>query len=57
MSRPESSAPDWVQRMIAAAHPLLPEGFVGRIEINVFKGGIANVNVQQSFKGELVEAR
>lgn len=44
--------PEWVQKMIEAAKPTVPKDFVGRIEINVFKGGISNVNVVQSFKEE-----
>ena len=44
--------PESVRQIVTALTPLLPKEFVGRIEVNVFKGGIANVNVQQSFKGE-----
>jgi hypothetical protein len=47
-----SGRPDWVDRLFDALQPVIPPEFVGRVEINVFKGGIANVNVQQSFKGE-----
>lgn len=40
----------WVAQVIAAVKPVLPRDFVGKIEINVFKGGISNVNLTQSFK-------
>jgi len=44
--------PDWLRRILAAIRPLLPRTFVGQIEINVFEGGISNVNVRQSFKDD-----
>ena len=44
--------PDWVQKLMAAARDLMPRDFVGQIEINAFKGGVSNVNVRQSFKGD-----
>ena len=39
-----------INRIAAVVRSLLPEDFYGRIEINVFGGGITNVNVLQSFK-------
>lgn len=42
--------PAWVNQLFAAVKPLLPKDFVGRIEINVFQGGISNVNLTQSHK-------
>jgi hypothetical protein len=44
--------PEWVQRFIAAIKGTAPPDFVGRVEVNVFKGGVSNVNVLQSFKEE-----
>jgi hypothetical protein len=44
--------PDWLRHVLAAIQPLLPRAFVGQIEINVFKGGISNVNVRQSFRDD-----
>jgi hypothetical protein len=44
--------PPWVQKLFDAVKPTIPPDFVGRIEINVFKGGVSNVNVVQSFKEE-----
>lgn len=41
--------PDWLRRILSVLRPAIPADFVGTIEINVFKGGIANVNVRQSF--------
>lgn len=43
-------APDWVLRLIAYAKQILPPEFVGKVEVNVFKGGVSNVNVTQSYK-------
>lgn len=43
---------DWIQRFILVIRPLLPKDFVGQVEVNVFKGGVSNVNIKQSFKGE-----
>jgi hypothetical protein len=42
--------PEWLRRLLIAIRPLLPREFVGSIELNVFRGGIANVNVRQSFQ-------
>ena len=42
--------PEWVAALIRAAKQIVPADFTGKIEINAFKGGVANVNVQQSFK-------
>jgi hypothetical protein len=44
--------PEWLRRLLAAIRPLLPRDFVGSIELNVFRGGIANVNVRQSFRDD-----
>lgn len=46
----ESATPPWVSALIKAAKELVPKEFVGRIEVNVFKGGVSNVNLLQSFK-------
>lgn len=40
----------WVTALIQSVKAVLPRDFVGQIEINVFKGGISNVNVKQSYK-------
>lgn len=44
--------PVWVQTIIRLIRPEIPKDFVGQVEVNVFKGGISNVNVRQSFKEE-----
>lgn len=44
--------PDWVQRLLQRLKEQIPKDFVGQVEVNVFKGGISNVNVKQSFKEE-----
>lgn len=41
---------DWVQAFIKKIEGEIPKDFVGQIEINVFKGGISNINIKQSFK-------
>jgi hypothetical protein len=33
-----------------AATPCLPRDFCGQVEINVFMGGLTNVNIRQSYK-------
>ena len=43
-------AETWVRALMIVATPCLPRDFVGQVEINVFMGGISNVNVRQSYK-------
>lgn len=40
----------WVADVMKAVRPILPKDFVGKVEINVFKGNISNINVVQSYK-------
>jgi len=42
--------PEWISELMRAARRIIPRDFVGKVEINAFKGGLSNVNVQQSFK-------
>lgn len=44
--------PMWIVQMLKLLRPLIPKDFVGQVEVNVYKGGISNVNVRQSFKEE-----
>ena len=44
--------PDWIARLLRALKGDIPKDFIGQVEINVFKGGVSNVNVRQSFKEE-----
>ncbi len=44
--------PEWMKRCLAALKGQLPRDFIGQIEINVFRGGVSNVNIKQSFKEE-----
>jgi hypothetical protein len=44
--------PEWVARLSDAAKCIVPREFVGQIELNMFKGGVSNVNLKQSFKVE-----
>jgi aminoglycoside phosphotransferase (APT) family kinase protein len=44
--------PSWLQTIMRLIRPELPKDFVGQVEVNVFKGGISNVTVKQSFKEE-----
>lgn len=48
---------DLVYKVMEAVRPHLPKEFVGQVELNVFKGGITNVNVRQSFKEEVDRRR
>ena len=45
--------PPWISQLFLyfKTHPI-PKDFVGQLEVNVFKGGVTNVNVRQSFKEE-----
>jgi len=42
--------PIWVERVIELIKQEIPKDFVGQVEVNVFNGGVSNVNVRQSFK-------
>lgn len=48
-------SPDWLQRWFHffKTEGAPPKDFVGQVEVNVFKGGVSNVNVKQSFKEEV----
>lgn len=48
--------PTWLTNILRLIRPEIPKDFVGQVEVNVFKGGISNVNVRQSFKEEPVGA-
>lgn len=48
--------PDWITKLMQLAKPVLPKDFVGQVEVNIFKGGITNVNVRQSYKEETENA-
>jgi hypothetical protein len=50
--RQSTPAPAWLRAIMRAVKPLLPRDFVGRIEIHVFRGGIANINLGQSFRDD-----
>lgn len=42
--------PLWIHTIMRLIRPELPKDFVGQFEVNIFKGGISNVTVKQSFK-------
>lgn len=42
--------PAWIAQLFVAAKAIIPPDFIGKIEINAFKGGISNINLNQSFK-------
>ena len=44
--------PSWLAQWFAVLKPQIPKDFVGRVEVNCFKGSISNINVHQSFKEE-----
>lgn len=49
-----STMPAWLSKISEQIKREIPKEFVGQVEINVFKGGITNVNVRESFKCEAV---
>jgi hypothetical protein len=52
-----ASMPDWLRLVFASVKPHIHKDFVGQIEINIFKGGISNVMVKQSYEEEVVTTR
>ena len=40
----------WIRQLFILLRPRLPRDFVGTIEVNVFKGGISNITIKQSYK-------
>jgi hypothetical protein len=48
----DARLPAWVREVVKVTTPHIPAEFVGRIELNVFKGGVATVAVLQTFKPE-----
>jgi hypothetical protein len=44
--------PSWVALLVRALKGEIPKDFVGQVEVNVFKGGVSNVMVKQSYKGD-----
>lgn len=44
--------PTWIEMLLRSIKGEIPKDFVGQVEVNVFKGGISNINVRQSYKGE-----
>lgn len=46
----DAPPPAWLDSLVAAMRTLISKEFVGQIEVNVFKGGISNVNLKQSWK-------
>lgn len=45
-----STMPVWLSKISHQIQQEIPKDFVGQVEINVFKGGISNVNMRESFK-------
>lgn len=44
--------PDWMRKIFAMMKGVFPKDFVGQVEVNIFKGGVTNINVRQSYKEE-----
>jgi len=44
--------PTWLQHFLTSGKIHIPKDFVGQIEVNVYKGGVSNVTLRQSFKEE-----
>ncbi len=47
--------PDWLSQILMTAEPLLPKNFAGRVELNIFKGGISYAKVMRSVWPEELE--
>ena len=43
---------EWVRKSIATSNKITPKQFFRKVEINAQGGGISNVNVTQSYKGD-----
>jgi hypothetical protein len=52
MGNSDNMTPAWIAVLIQAIKANIPKDFVGQVEVNIFKGGVSNVNVRQSFKAE-----
>lgn len=49
----ESISTEWIKKFLDfCKQSPPPKDFIGNFEVNVFKGGITNVVVRQSFKEE-----
>jgi len=46
----DQAIPLWVREIMRTVKEVVPREFVGQIEINVFRGGISNINLKQSYK-------
>ena len=46
--------PPWIRALFLffKQHRDLPKDFVGQVEVNLFKGGVTNITVRQSYKEE-----
>ncbi len=55
MSGVVNGTPVWVMALLEDLQGRIPKEFVGQVEINVFKGGISNINIKQSFKKEVTQ--
>ena len=42
-------SPEWIRKLIEAAKPIVPAGFVGHVEIDVSKDGISHVTIRQEW--------
>lgn len=45
-----ANTPEWILRIMQVVRPLVPQDFVGLVEVNCFLGGVTSVNVRQSYK-------
>ncbi|HEV8642152.1 MAG TPA: hypothetical protein VGV13_13715 [Methylomirabilota bacterium] len=45
---PAGAPPLWLFAIVAVARRVLPREWCGQIRLNVFKGGISNVNIEQT---------
>jgi hypothetical protein len=49
--------PAWIDDVFKRLEGVFPKDFVGQVEVNVFKGGLSNINVRQSHKPEEVTTK
>ena len=42
--------PAWLERIKASVERVIPRWFSGNIQVSVFRGGITDVSINQSFK-------
>jgi len=47
---PKVFTPMWVIKIQQFTRQVIPEGFTGKIELNILQGGVTSTNVTQSYR-------